>query len=405
MPANMMSMSLFAIGIEFCDYVAGPAEAKMQRVAIVEPKHSHEEVILPQVELLRGHFDIHVVAPKSLLEEDLLRETSHLYTAWPYGHVPRGSRVRRLLGTPSIYFAISRVLADIKPDVIVFNSTYLLPEVALMAQLFRKYKKVQIIHNFQKYLPPSTRWLYRSFDANLVISEQVHRYVVQNHPRFADLDYFLPIFFDSFVARDPGRTRLPEEGRRQLVLGVFGTVERHRRNYQGLLEAASELPRRPDEPGLHLHIAGRAPSWVKDYISGHGLQDQVRHYDSRLSYAEMFYLLEHTDLVMFLIDNSVGYAGFYNKYKITGTSTLMKAFKKAGLSSTDFPVDASLADKCFYYQGANIGSVLSQVAAGAISPGQVRDKTALYEEESLFSFKYQQERLLSVLHRVIGSAP
>ncbi len=358
---------------------------------------------MPQVELLRSHFDVHVVAPESLLAEDLLRGTSHLYTSWPCRQAPRGSHARRALTTPPIYFAIADVIHQIKPDVILFNSTYTLPEVALVAQLFRKYRKVQIIHNFQKFLSRSARWLYRSFDANLVISEQVQRYIVKNHPQFADLDYFLPVFFDSFVSRDSGRVSLPEPRGGQLVLGVFGSIERHRRNYEGLLDALRDLPLGGDEPRFQLHVTGRPPSWLTEHILSHGLQDRINCYSSRPTFAEMFYLLEHTDLVMFLIDNNIEYADYYNRYKITGTSTLLKAFKKAGISSTDFAVDSSLADKCFYYQGADVGAILKQVASGAITPDQVRDKTALYEGEELFSFEYQRERLLSTLNRAMES--
>ncbi|MEI7935617.1 MAG: hypothetical protein WCK27_02910 [Verrucomicrobiota bacterium] len=375
----------------------------MERVAIVEPCHSHEEVVLPQIELLRAHFDLSVVAPRSLLNIDLLYETSHLYHARAFTAALAKNRTRRVLDKPWNYVAIRKVIREMKPSVIIFNSTYTSIDIALIRWLFRDYKKIQIIHNFQKFLGPLSRWLYRAFDGNLVISEQVHAYVTGHHPEFADLEYFLPIFFDSFLSGGVGCMDVPAPACPQLKLGVFGSIENDRRNYLGLLDAVRRLGVSRDKAAFRVYLVGKAPQEIQAYIREHNLQSVVQYYTEFVPFRAMFALLAEVDIVLFLIDREVRNTKHYNHYKISGTSTLMKGFRKAGASSTDFPVDSSLADKCFYYPGGDIGRLLSQIRDGNVAADDVRRRIATYEGKSLFSFSEQQARLVSIVQRVIRS--
>ncbi|MCX6917272.1 MAG: hypothetical protein NT167_30250 [Verrucomicrobia bacterium] len=381
----------------------GVESGNMERVAIVEPSHSHEEVILPQIELLRARFDLSVVAPQSLLDVDLLHETSHLYHARAFAASSAKNRTMRLLDKPRHYLAIRKVIREIDPSVIIFNSTYTSIDIALIRWLFRDYKKIQIIHNFQKFLAPFSRGLYRAFDGNLVISEQVHAYVTGHHPGFADLKYFLPIFFDSFLSGGVGRVDAPTSVCPQLKLGVFGSIENDRRNYSGLLDAVRRLRASREDAAFRVYLVGKAPQEIQAYIREHNLQSVVQYYTEFVPFRTMFALLAEMDIVLFLIDREVGNMKHYNHYKISGTSTLMKGFRKAGASSTDFPVDSSLADKCFYYPGGDIGRMLSQINDGSITAADARRRMAAYEGQSLFSFSAQQARLVSIIQRVIRS--
>jgi glycosyltransferase involved in cell wall biosynthesis len=330
----------------------------MTPIAIIEPCHSHEEVILPQVELLRNDFNVHVVAPPSLLNVDLLRLTSHLYQAHPIPLRVSGSRIGRLLGKPSVYRAIRQIVDTFDPAVLIFNSTYSLLDVVLIRSWFRDYRKIQIIHNLRQFLMPGALQFYRAFDANLVISEQVHQYATSHHPAFSDLRYFLPIYFDSFLEAQPPPAHSTEIGQAPLKLGVFGAIEEGRRNYRGLMEAVRKMKRTGNAAGFRIYLVGRAPGWVQELIRQHDLQGLVEHYTEFVPFREMFEKLAEMDIVLFLVDNEVGNARHYNRYKISGTSTLIKAFRKACACSTDFPVDDSLADKSFYYEGSDIGSLL-----------------------------------------------
>jgi len=355
------------------------------------------------VELLCRDFDVHVVAPTTLLDVDLLRETAHLYRGRGFTANSRGNRVYRAVRTPQRYLAIREILDDIKPDVIIFNSTYSILEVALICLIFRRNKKIQIIHNFQNFLTPCGHRLYRYFDGNLVISEQVHRYVATNHPQFGDLGFFLPIFFDSFLAAANCRGDQPDSSGPLLKVGVFGSIESTRRNYLGLLAAVEKLGPATDPTGLRLYLVGKASREIEQRIKERNLACAVRYFTEFVPFREMFALLFEVDIVLFLIDHSVRHARVYNLYKISGTSTLMKAFRKAGASSSEFQIDTSLADKCFYYSGADIDSLLRALSDGSVTRDDIQKKTATYEGQRLFSFEEQQARLVSMIQRVIES--
>lgn len=371
----------------------------MQRVALIEPAHSHEEVLFPQIALLRKHFEVHVVAPRSLLDVDLLRDAASLYRAWPFDMTTDSRRIARALDGPRKYRAIREAVRAIAPDVLIFNSTYSLPEVALIQRWFRDYPKIQIIHNFQKFLRWPARRLYRAFDANLVISEQVHAYVTTNHPEFSDLEYFLPIFFDGFFSGHGERSPV-SDATRPIRLGVFGSMEQDRRNYQGLLEALRNLGRAPEQAGFRVRLVGKTPPDLQARIRQYNLETLVDYQTDFVPFRTMFTLLEETDVMLFLIDRGVNNSRHYNRYKISGTSTLMKAFRKAGASSTDFTVDESLRDACFSYPGTDVGCLLRQIADRAITAKDIRRKTVAYGQQLEFSFPKQEARLVAIVRRV-----
>jgi hypothetical protein len=81
------------------------------RVAIIEPNHSHEEVILPQVELLKSRYEIAVVAPSSLLKTNYSRDTSGTYQGYPFKLTRfRQPPILRAAALPFKYLAIRRII-------------------------------------------------------------------------------------------------------------------------------------------------------------------------------------------------------------------------------------------------------------------------------------------------------
>jgi hypothetical protein len=145
------------------------------------------------------------------------------------------------------------------------------------------------------------------------------------------------------------------------------------------------------------HLVGTLPAKYRRFIREQGLADIVIWFDEHVSYTDLFGALERVDLVLFLIDAGVQNHKHYNRYKITGSSSLAKAYRKACASSTDFPMDGSLADKCFYYDGCNVQELNHQVRAGQISAGSVKAKAARYAGNRLFDLETQRQRLTSAV--------
>jgi hypothetical protein len=356
-------------------------------------------VLFPLIELLRGDSEVHVVAPKALFEIDLLSSTRHLYTAWPLKRDYVATRWRGLAGLVRKYRAIRRTVGEIRPEFILFNSTYRRFERFLIVWWLRGFPKGQVIHEFQHFLKIGGHWLYDRFDVNVVISEQVFGYVQTHHPEFAGLDYFLPIFFDDFIAAVGGSPPSPSPDGSTVKLGVFGSIDGWRRNYRGLLDAVWATTAGRAEPQFELFLVGKAPLWLQREIRQHRSGAIVQSYPEFVPFQRMFELLAEVDLVLFLIDGSVGNSQLYNRYKISGTSTLMKAFKTAGACSTEFLVDESLADRCFFYEGADVQSLLTLINEGKLTRADIATKLLSAAEPANMGLEDQRARLVGLIAR------
>jgi glycosyltransferase involved in cell wall biosynthesis len=371
---------------------------KKPKICLVEPHSEHEEVLAPLIDLLYEDYDIYVIAPRELLKADLLSGMSHRFEGIPFEWSQKSSKLRRLLRMPGKYRDIRRIIDSIQPDAVLFNSSYKALDMLLIAWHLRGVRKAHIIHNFQYFLRWGMSWIYRQFDLGLVISEEVYSYVVGKHPQYRTLDYFLPIYFDSIRAlpRPVDPSAKPDD---LFHLGVFGVLHQDRRNYDGLFKSLAEWRQSGRETNFMVHLVGSAPPRYRDLIARHDLGGMVRCYDSFVPFEEMHRILRGIDLVLFLIDNSVPNGQFYNRYKISGTSCLVKGFRKACACSRDFPVDAVLADKCFFYDGAHVEQLFEGIANGTITKAAIRKMESLYADATILSRDYQKTRLLSAIQR------
>ena len=358
-------------------------------------------MLFPLIELLRGDYEVHVIAPTALLEVDLLKDTRHLYTAWPMERSYLSTPWRGLAGLAGKYRAIRRMVGEIEPEFILFNSTYRRFERLLIALHLRRFPKGQVIHEFQHLLKFGGHWLYDRFDVNLVISEQVFAYVRTHHPEFARLDYVLPIFFEGFLEAVGDSEPSQSGDGSPIKLGVFGSIDGWRRNYRGLLDAIWATTSDSADPRYRVFLVGKAPAWLQEEIREHRSGSVVQTYPEFVPFKRMFELLAEVDLVLFLIDGSVSNSQFYNRHKISGTSTLMKAFENVAACSTEFLVDESLADRCFFYEGADLQSLLTLINEGKLTRSDIAARLLSAAEPSGMSFEDQRTKLVGLVARAI----
>jgi hypothetical protein len=372
-------------------------------ICLIEPCHSHEEVLFPLIELLRDDYDVAVLAPQSLLNVDLLSRTRGLYRAIPFEWNQRSAKWRRLLSLPGKYLKIRRLVKALRPDFVLFNSTYTWLDLLLIVTLFDFLPKAQIIHEFQVFLRPGMRWFYKQFNLNLVISEEVFESVRRTHPEYAGLDYVLPIFFTGFeaaCARATGEESAASGA--PMVLGVFGTVDKTRRNYEGLFQSLTAWKQAGRPHCFCVEIVGKLPAEYRALIRERGLEPLVRYSESFVPFEEMFETLRRVDVVLFLIDASVRDCDVYNHLKITGSSTLIKGFRKVCAVSRDFRVDALLADKCLFYEGAQLERLFEDIASGRVNREAIRALETRYERDAILTAGAQRARLVAALARASG---
>lgn len=367
-----------------------------RRVCIIELGTSHYNDVFSQLELLREHFEVHVIAPPRLFNMDLFSATTQLYHALPLHELRARSRWIRLARLPLTLWRIRKYCARINADAIIFNTTFTLIDLWLIAALLPRGKTFQVIHNYQRFLNPVAFRFFKWFTNNMVLSEDVFEYIRKTHDTAGKLAFFLPIFFKSFMATCPERQPKWKGGRATFNLGVFGGIEQSRRDYQGLIDAVARLQATGASINFRIHLIGSAPPEFEETIRQQGLKEIVSVY-GYCSFADMFALAENMDLVFFLIDSNVHNFRYYNKYKVSGTSVLLKTFRKVGVSSDEFLVDRSLQNTVFYYHGADVGEILKKIARGEITKAMIAEMERRYSDVRLLSFETQQRQLIAAL--------
>jgi glycosyltransferase involved in cell wall biosynthesis len=367
------------------------------RVCVVELSTSHDNDAFSQMELLREYFEIHVIAPPQLLNMDLFRATAQLYQARPLHEMSSPNRWVRLARQPLALWRIRCYCARIKAEAIVFNTTFTWVDLLLIVALFPRRRTFQVVHNYQRFLSPLAYRFFAWFANNMVLSEEVFDHIAKTHPRTdGKLSFFLPIFFKNFMDTCPERQPRWKGGKAEFNLGVVGNVDQSRRNYQGLIDAVERLKANGAAINFRIHMIGSASTDFIAMIKQKGLEDCVSVYGF-CSFLDMFALSENVDLVFFLIDSDVENYQYYNKYKVSGTSVLLKTFRRVGVSSDDFPIDRTLKETVLYYHGTDVGSVLEKIVRGEITHAQVAEMERRYAGIDLLSYETQRRQLIAAL--------
>lgn len=374
-------------------------------ICLVEPCHSHEEVLFPLIDYLWDDYDLHVCAPQSLLDVDIMSRTRHLYKAVPIPWRQSATRCSRLLQMPRKYQFIRKHVASINPEIVLFNSTHNIAELLMIAVMFRGIRKAQVVHDFSHYLRPGMMWLYDCFDVSLVISEDVYEYVSRHHPNYGKLDFFLPFSFKEF------EDTLPNTGDEEanvgdvLHLGVIGAIDPNRRNYEGLLQSlAMWHAKGARQPRFMLSLIGKAPASFQKRIEQESLIKWVRCYDGFVSFREMFGILRKLDLVLFLIDDTTTERKRYNQYTVSCTSIWVRAFRKACASSREFPLERELRDKCIFYDGSHVEQLFEAIERGSVSRDTLKEIEARYSMDVSLFRREQKKRLVQALKPSSGQA-
>ncbi|MFC1503836.1 hypothetical protein ACFL6D_00310 [Spirochaetota bacterium] len=388
----------------------------MATIALVQYTNQHEEVLAPQIEMLKGFCRVEVFAPESIFETDLLRALSSEYNKNKV-YAPKHLLIKIIRRLVPFFFAwtcykkIRNKAADLAVSCVIFNTISSIYELCLIVFLFRKIPTIHIIHNMQHYAHMPRKHFLSYFKKNLFISKDVFDHTIRHCIREEEVhryDHFLPILFDSFLSRKGtvgtigGYTGKYSINTELINIGIVGSVDMKRRNYRCAVESVKKANSSAGRCLYRIYIISRISSRVRNYIYKSGMYDSFVYFNDHIPYAEMFHLIKRIDLLAFMADRSVKNNKYYNTYKITGTSVLAKAFKKPCISSDEFRIDGSLRDKTLFYHADRFDEVLRKINAGEITKNTIKELAEKFSAEGSFDQTFQKERYLSIIRSCIS---
>ena len=383
------------------------------RILIIEPNGHHQVVLGPQVELLKEDFAITVAAPREVLDSDLMQSYRGMFDAVLLASYRR-PRIAAFEFVARIFVHVrryARLVAAVQRGsyrCLVFNTVSGPSHVRIIRRLFTGLPKVHVMHNGQLYLPPKRRKLLRVFNRNVVISEDVQRNLAKllDINVETELDYFLPIFFDT-VLRSMSHADLDASypvGQNTVNIGVVGSVVPQRRNYDGLFRSLTGARDVLAGAPFRIHLLGRIPSFYSRLIRVLDIGEHLVTYGERLPFTALFSLVGRMDLLAFLIDRNVPNSQYYNRTKISGVSLILKAFCKPALSSTDFEMDSAWKAATFFYPEDRIEEFLTAIARGEITKASIAGRAANFRVPVYMSFEEQRRRYAGLIAAAIEDA-
>jgi hypothetical protein len=184
-------------------------------------------------------------------------------------------------------------------------------------------------------------------------------------------------------------------------IGIVGSIVPQRRNYDGLFRSLADAREALAGAPFRIHLLSNIPSAYACLISDLEVGEHLVTYDHRLPFQALFSLVERIDLLAFLIDRTVPNSEHYNRTKISGTSSILKAFRKPALSSTDFEVDRAWNDATFYYPEDHIENFLTAVARGEITKVTIARRAANIQVPHYMRFEEQRSNYVALVASAI----
>lgn len=389
---------------------SGGAPLGRPQILIIELNVLHEEVLAPQIELLKEDFAITVAAPREVLDCDLIKAYRGVFDSVVLAshRRPRIAAIELVARVVIHIHRYARLAAAVRRGAyrcLVFNTVSGPAHVRIIRRLFTGLPKVHVIHNGQLYLAPKRRKLLRTFQRNVVISEDVKRKFSEmlGGAGGNELGYFLPIFFDtalSSMSRADLAASYPV-GQDMVNIGVVGSIVPQRRNYDGLFRSLAEARDALAGAPFRIHLLSRIPSSYARLIRDVDIGEHLVTYEQRLPFTALFSLVERMDLLAFLVDRNVPNSQHYNRTKISGTSSILKAFRKPALSSTDFKVDSAWKAATFFYPGDRIEEFLTAIARGEITKASIASCAANLRVPAYMSLEEQRRNYAGLIAAVI----
>ncbi|MFA7625734.1 MAG: hypothetical protein WCZ17_01690 [Candidatus Kapaibacterium sp.] len=319
-----------------------------EKIILIEICGSHDECIYAQAQVFkRLGYDVLIIASDDLSDRftdyDIDVELEYF------------SFSKNRLNNLSKLFKIKKLIKNVNPAHIQFNTASNSLVMDLLFLLGKKYSYSGIIHSLKKLTEGTTQ---------KIINRYIKKYFVLNDflldfiPKLTSAHEFESFYTASF----PYNFDIHSRDDSIFKICIPGNVEYKRRDYLYL----TELAKSPNlNPNVVFEILGNSKH---RYSCGNDLKEKVKHCDSsdRFIFHDNFIEpykfhknVQSSDLIMPLLHPNVEYYESYLTNQISGTYNLSFAYRIPMLISKPFDIVEDIRNTAFFYD--SIEECISQI--------------------------------------------
>lgn len=350
-------------------------DGKLKKVLLLEAASSHDECLYTQWEALKSAG----VEVELAVDEQV---ANRIQISDAQVHIVR----TRASSNRDIVQAVSQLIREAKPDVVVFNTAQgrFVRDLALRF-LFHKVRFVGIIHTTRKFKGSFTQKII-----NLKIKDYLFlaRFLLDQCKPNSSLrmDYFYPLYFPG--ARQ-AKAAFPSKR-----IAIIGGVEERRKDLNALLD----MMQQEGSTDVHFVFLGRTDRSKPEVqrfcerLDELELSSRVRLFDAFISHELFNQELAQVDYILPLVHPGTPSAEQYFSNQIPGAMNVALAFTIPLLIEESYRQISELQDAAFYYKVEEFGLLLEKLSAE-----QHEQKVAQMKANPLYQTEVQRSRYLSFL--------
>lgn len=350
-------------------------DGKLKKVLLIEAASSHDECLYTQVEALKSAG----VEVQLAVDEQV---ANRIQVSDAQIHIVR----TRASSNRDIVRAVSKLIKEAKPDVVVFNTAQgrFVRDLALRF-LFHKVRFVGIIHTTRKFKGSFTQKII-----NLKIKDYLFlaRFLLDQCKQNSSLrmDYFYPL---AFPGKKQSKEPFPKKG-----IAIIGGVEERRKDLNGLLEMMQQEGC-SDYHFVFLGKSDRTKPEVQHFcekLETLSLTNRVSLFEDFVSHDAFNAELAQVDFILPLVHAGTPSAEQYFSNQIPGAMNVALAFKIPLLIEENYSHISELQEAAYYYKQDEFAAFLAQLTAM-----QYEQKVEAMKSNTDFQLESQGLRYLSFL--------
>lgn len=359
------------------------------KAAIIEFGTSHTEIIYSQLLFLKeGGAEV------SLFINEKLRESAEWF-----------GDLCDITFLPFNDFKASRAsYAEIKKKLTTENFTHFILNSAegalarnfLLTRLPRSIQRAGIIHNTDKLTGSTTQKIITArLDKYFVLSDYMMQHLPKNFKK--PTASFYPIFEPEYKDASVQFPKTSGEFR----VGIPGTVEFSRRDYEGLLE---ELKLKRPNGNIKFILLGPGNNrdsnlnQILNELHNLGLKDGFIYFEDYIDNDTFYTYLKSCDALLPLINADKSQYAKFIKHKITGTYNLSYAWKIPMINHASLNAIDDFAENGIFYNSERLSETLNKFSGDKELYNSVKSNMLM---ASKWGFEYQQNRYISFLEESV----